>query len=76
LVFALKYNSDKDAQLQDLLHSSDLGARLVAGYVCVAAGSYYLIDRETIYEWEAYDSVSPEGMIYPMRTLYRFARID
>ncbi len=76
LVFALKYNSDKDAQLQDLLHSSDLGARIVAGYVCVAVGSYYLIDRETIDEWEAYDSGSPEGMIYPMRTLYRFARID
>jgi hypothetical protein len=76
LVFALKYNSDKDAQLQDLLHSSDLGARLVAGYVCVAVGSYYLIDQATTNEWGNHLSIDPDGMVYPSYSLHRFARIN
>lgn len=76
LVFALKYNSTKDAQLQDLLHSSNLGARIVAGYVCVAVGSYYLIDQATTDEWGNHLSIDPDGLVYPSYSLYRFARID
>lgn len=74
LVFALKYNQDKNPELYDLIRSTDLGARLVGSYVSVAVGAIHLWSRDTVDELTSYSAVSHEGMIHPILSLYSYVR--